>query len=102
MRFALLVVVLFLSCRQTYAQSFPNHTITMIVPFAAGGPADVVGRILAHHLGKTLPIIVENIGRGWRQSWFEPRRSKRTGRLHAFVPEHQHGYQSGALQEAQL
>lgn len=44
------------------AQTFPTHPITMIVPFAAGGPADVVGRILAKHLSQTLPVIVENIG----------------------------------------
>jgi tripartite-type tricarboxylate transporter receptor subunit TctC len=62
MRVTLLFVMLLLFCRPTYAQPFPNHTITMIVPFAAGGPADVVGRILANHLGKTLPIIVENMG----------------------------------------
>ena len=44
------------------AQSYPTHPITMIVPFAAGGPADIVGRIFAKHLSKTLPVVVENIG----------------------------------------
>jgi tripartite-type tricarboxylate transporter receptor subunit TctC len=45
-----------------WAQTYPTRPITMIVPFAAGGPADVVGRILANHLSKKLPIVVENIG----------------------------------------
>jgi len=36
----------------------------MVVPFAAGGPTDVVGRILADRLGDVLgqQVIVENIG----------------------------------------
>jgi tripartite-type tricarboxylate transporter receptor subunit TctC len=44
------------------AQTYPNHPIMMIVPYAAGGPADVVGRILAKHLSNTLPVVVDNIG----------------------------------------
>ena len=40
---------------QAVAQDFPNRTITVIVPFAAGGPADITGRIVAdiltRHLG---------------------------------------------------
>ena len=45
------------------AQTYPDRTLTMIVPFAAGGAADVTGRILADgmakHLGQT--IIIENV-----------------------------------------
>ena len=45
------------------AQDFPTRPITMIVPFAAGGPADITGRIVAdiftRHLGQR--VIVENI-----------------------------------------
>jgi tripartite-type tricarboxylate transporter receptor subunit TctC len=46
------------------AQYWPNRAVTMVVPFAAGGPADIVGRILALHLSGTLKqeVIVENIG----------------------------------------
>lgn len=46
------------------AQSWPTKQITLVVPFAAGGPSDVVGRLTAEHLGRTLgvQIIVENIG----------------------------------------
>src|SRR5579884_2320787 len=47
-----------------YAHDWPSRPITMIVPFAAGGPTDVVGRILAERLSDILEqqIIVENIG----------------------------------------
>jgi tripartite-type tricarboxylate transporter receptor subunit TctC len=45
------------------AQDFPTRPITMIVPFAVGGPADITGRIVAdiftRHLGQR--VIVENI-----------------------------------------
>jgi tripartite-type tricarboxylate transporter receptor subunit TctC len=42
---------------------FPRRQISLIVPFAAGGPTDVVARIVGEHMSRTLgqPIIVENI-----------------------------------------
>ena len=45
------------------AQSYPARTITMIVPFAAGGGTDVAARIIAAHMSQTLgqQIIVENV-----------------------------------------
>lgn len=44
-------------------QSFPIRYITMIVPFAAGGPTDIVGRIVAEHMSRTLgqQVVVENV-----------------------------------------
>lgn len=46
------------------AQDYPTKTVTVIVPFAAGGPADVTGRIVAdiftRHLGQQ--FVVENVG----------------------------------------
>ena len=46
------------------AQEYPTGTVTVIVPFAAGGPADVMGRIAAdifsRHLGQN--FVVENVG----------------------------------------
>jgi tripartite-type tricarboxylate transporter receptor subunit TctC len=45
------------------AQSFPSRSITLIVPFAAGGPTDVLARILAGHMRGTLgqTVLVENV-----------------------------------------
>jgi tripartite-type tricarboxylate transporter receptor subunit TctC len=46
-----------------YAQAYPARPITMIVPFAAGGPTDIVARIVADHMSKTLgqQIVIENV-----------------------------------------
>jgi tripartite-type tricarboxylate transporter receptor subunit TctC len=46
------------------AQSYPNRPITMIVPFAAGGPTDVVGRLIGQRMGEILGqrIVIENVG----------------------------------------
>jgi tripartite-type tricarboxylate transporter receptor subunit TctC len=46
------------------AQTYPSRPITMVVPFPAGGPSDVVARILAEHMSKTLaqPVVIENVG----------------------------------------
>lgn len=45
------------------AQDYPARPITMIVPFAAGGPTDVVARIVGDHMSRTLgqQIVVENV-----------------------------------------
>jgi tripartite-type tricarboxylate transporter receptor subunit TctC len=45
------------------AQDWPTRTITMVVPFPAGGPVDVAARILAPPMGELLgqQIIIENI-----------------------------------------
>lgn len=45
------------------AQSYPAKPMTLIVPFAAGGPTDTLGRILAERISKSLgqPIVVENV-----------------------------------------
>lgn len=44
------------------AQSFPSKPVTMLIPFAAGGPTDVVGRLVGEHMSRTLgqPVIIEN------------------------------------------
>jgi len=46
------------------AQTFPSQPITMVIPFAPGGPTDVVGRLLAEAMGRELGVnvIVENRG----------------------------------------
>jgi tripartite-type tricarboxylate transporter receptor subunit TctC len=45
------------------AQAYPSRPVTIVVPFPAGGPADVVGRILAEHMRNSLgqPFVVENV-----------------------------------------
>jgi tripartite-type tricarboxylate transporter receptor subunit TctC len=49
--------------RANAQQSYPARPITVIVPFAAGGPTDVLARILGQHMGQTLgqQIVVENV-----------------------------------------
>jgi tripartite-type tricarboxylate transporter receptor subunit TctC len=46
------------------AEEWPVRPITMINPFAAGGPNDVLARLFAQRMGEILgqPIIIENIG----------------------------------------
>jgi tripartite-type tricarboxylate transporter receptor subunit TctC len=56
-------LALVLSTGAAFAQAdFPNKPITIVVPFAAGGPNDVMSRIVAEHMRRTLgqPVIVEN------------------------------------------
>jgi tripartite-type tricarboxylate transporter receptor subunit TctC len=50
--------------RVATAQAFPTRPITMILPFAAGGSLDAIGRLLAERMKKSLgqPVIVENVG----------------------------------------
>jgi tripartite-type tricarboxylate transporter receptor subunit TctC len=49
---------------QAQAQDYPTRTVTLIVPFAAGGPADVIGRIIGQQAGVILgqSFVVENRG----------------------------------------
>jgi len=46
------------------AQSYPSKSITVVVPFPAGGPSDVVARIVTEHMAKTLgqSMVIENVG----------------------------------------
>lgn len=51
----------------TAAQAdFPERTITMVIPFAAGGSTDLVGRVVAERMGRELgqQIVVQNVGGG--------------------------------------
>jgi tripartite-type tricarboxylate transporter receptor subunit TctC len=46
------------------AQSYPTRSITVVVPFPAGGPSDVVARIVTEQMGKILgqTMVIENVG----------------------------------------
>jgi tripartite-type tricarboxylate transporter receptor subunit TctC len=46
------------------ADEFPNRPLTMVIPFAAGGPTDVLGRVVAQRMGEILgqTVVVENVG----------------------------------------
>jgi tripartite-type tricarboxylate transporter receptor subunit TctC len=61
---ALLVGGIVSTATPSFAQDYPNRPITMVIPFAAGGPTDVQGRILAQRMGEILgqQVIVENVG----------------------------------------
>jgi tripartite-type tricarboxylate transporter receptor subunit TctC len=43
--------------------TYPQRPITMIVPFAAGGPTDVIARIVGDHMSRTLgqQVVIENV-----------------------------------------
>src|SRR6478609_7711675 len=47
-----------------HGQSYPTRSITVVVPFPAGGPSDVVARIVTEHMGRTLgeQMVIENVG----------------------------------------
>jgi tripartite-type tricarboxylate transporter receptor subunit TctC len=46
------------------AQNFPTKPLTMVIPFAAGGPQDQIGRVMAQRMGELLKqqVVVENVG----------------------------------------
>jgi tripartite-type tricarboxylate transporter receptor subunit TctC len=45
-----------------HAQGFPDRPVSLVIPYAPGGPTDVVGRIVAEHLGRALKasVVVDN------------------------------------------
>src|SRR6478672_11214151 len=58
---AVLAVVAFTGV--AFAQNYPSHPITIIVPFSAGGPSDAMARILAERMKTSLgdAILIENV-----------------------------------------
>jgi tripartite-type tricarboxylate transporter receptor subunit TctC len=59
----LALVVLLAFCGSAFADNFPSRPVTIVVPFAAGGPSDAMARILAERMRLTLgrTVLVENI-----------------------------------------
>src|SRR5262249_50788787 len=64
MKSALVALVLLASPGMAAAQDWPTRPVSMVVPFAAGGPVDVGGRIVAQRLTEVIgrQVVVENIG----------------------------------------
>src|SRR5262245_61637267 len=60
---ALAALALLGGIAEALAQAYPARPITMVVPFPAGGPADVVGRIIIERMKMTLgqPFVIENV-----------------------------------------
>src|SRR5260370_38411933 len=61
---ALAVLASLASTPAVKAEEWPTRPLTMIKPFAAGGPNDVLARLFAQRMGEILgqPIIIENVG----------------------------------------
>ena len=64
MMFGGIALAAVLASGMVHAQEWPTHTLTMINPFAAGGPNDVPGRLFAQRMGEILgqKVIIENVG----------------------------------------
>jgi tripartite-type tricarboxylate transporter receptor subunit TctC len=62
--FCCAVAALFAAPLGALAQTYPSRPITVIVPFPAGGPSDVVARIVTEQMGKVLgqSMVIENVG----------------------------------------
>src|SRR5262252_4552455 len=53
----------FIGAGAAVAQSYPSHAVTVVVPFAAGGPVDTIARIVTESMRSSLgqPVVVENL-----------------------------------------
>jgi tripartite-type tricarboxylate transporter receptor subunit TctC len=62
-RFATAVIAIGLSITCAVAQSYPTRPVTIVVPFAAGGPTDIIARIVGEYFSKSLgqQFVIENI-----------------------------------------
>jgi len=58
-----MIAAAFATVGDAAAGNFPSHPITLVVPFAAGGPADVQARIIADRMRVALgqPVLIENV-----------------------------------------
>jgi tripartite-type tricarboxylate transporter receptor subunit TctC len=63
-RLAVALAVILAFAPPVAAQTYPSRTITIVVPFPAGGSTDAIGRILSEHMQASLgqSVIIENAG----------------------------------------
>src|SRR5262245_47571391 len=76
-RYAMLLFACIVACaRPAAAEDWPARPLTLVVPFAAGGGTDVLGRILGRRLSEILgqQVIIENVG-GAGGAWQRRRRT---------------------------
>src|SRR5262252_4378681 len=61
---ALAVIASAAALAGAHAENYPARPITVVVPFPAGGPSDVLARIVAEHMSRTLgeQMVIENVG----------------------------------------
>src|ERR1700716_4476883 len=57
------LLLLLLPSLPAFGQQYPSRPITMVVPFSAGGPGDVIARLLGSSMSATLkqPLVIENV-----------------------------------------
>jgi len=66
-RLSVSILAAFAIASAAAAEGYPSRPITIVVPFAAGGPNDVLARLVSDHISRTLaqPVLVENaVGAG--------------------------------------
>jgi tripartite-type tricarboxylate transporter receptor subunit TctC len=64
LRTTLAAVIMAIATVTAAAQDFPSKPMTMVIPFAAGGPTDVLGRVVGQRMSEILgqQVIIENVG----------------------------------------
>jgi len=62
--FAAMAAAAFACAFPARADDFPSRSMTMVIPFAAGGPTDILGRVVAGRMSEILgqTVVVENVG----------------------------------------
>ena len=89
MFFRATMIALCLCAANAFAQGYPAHAITMVVPFSAGGPLDAMARVLASKMadGFAQPVVVENrVGGGGALGMGSVARAKPDGYTILYTP----------------